>query len=308
MGKIAALGEVLFDSFEGKEIIGGAPFNFIYHINALNNIHNLGFSPFLISKVGKDERGKKVLSFFSEHQLENKYLQVAPEISTGVVEVTVNSLGIPEYEIVENAAYDYIEFDGATRELIMKDVSLFYFGTLFQRTASNRLTLSNCLPDETIHEKKVFFDINLRQNYYSWEIIDNSLLYADYLKLNLDEIEVLKYKFFPDKKSLTYEEFIHFLIKEYILSALILTKGDKGAEIFDNNENRWNHKGKSCPDIKDSVGAGDGFSAIFCLGILLRWPMNMILNRAIDFSCEICRIEGAIPKELTWYNQFKVWF
>lgn len=308
MKKIAAIGEVLFDSFQGKEVMGGAPFNYIYHIHQLNKLYNLGFETGFISKIGNDERGGKIKKFFAEIGLPLQLLQTNDAYDTGIVHIKVNSFGTPEFEIVEQVAYDYIDFTPEIKTYITKNMAFFYFGTLFQRSGHNRKTLSKCIPEENIFHQKVFFDINLRQNYFSWEVIDNSLLEADYLKVNQDELYLLRTKFFADKQFYYDKDFIDFLLHEYVLDALIVTKGGKGASIYVDEFNFWEHEGKFCYDLKDTVGAGDAFSAIFTLGTLLNWKGHKILERAIDFSSEICKIQGAIPYDLDWYKRFKDWF
>jgi len=308
MKKIAAIGEVLFDSFEGKEVIGGAPFNYIYHIHQFNKLYHLGYETGFITKVGTDVRGEKVRRFFDEIGLPLQLLQSNDSYETGLVKVNFNAFGSPDYEIVEQVAYDYIDFTPETKAFIAKNMAFLYFGTLFQRSGHNKKTLAKCLPEENIFHQKVFFDINLRQNYFSWDVIDSSLLEADYLKLNQDELYLLRTKYFAEKQFYYDKDFIDFLMDEYVLDALIVTKGGKGASIYVDEFNFWEHEGKFCYDLKDTVGAGDAFSAIFTLGTLLNWKGHKILERAIDFSTEICKIQGAVPQEYVWYEKFKGWF
>ncbi len=308
MKKIAAIGEVLFDSYQGKEVIGGAPFNFIYHLHQFNKIYTLGFETGFITKVGSDERGAKVNEIFSKIGLPLQLLQTNDAFDTGVVKVNLNQFGSPEYEIVEQVAYDYIDFTADIKLFISKNMAFLYFGTLFQRSEHNKKTLAKCLSEENIFHQKVFFDINLRQNYFSWEVIDNSLLEADYLKVNQDELYLLRTKYFAEKQFYYDKDFIDFLLEEYVLDAIIVTKGGKGASIYVDEFNFWEHQGKFCYDLKDTVGAGDAFSAIFTLGTLLEWKGHKILERAIDFSTEICKIEGAVPQDLALYEKYKAWF
>ncbi len=308
MKKIAAIGEVLFDSFQGKEVIGGAPFNFIYHIHQFNKVFDLGFETGFITKVGNDKRGEQVKQLFDSIGLPLHLLQTNDTFDTGIVHVHVNNLGVPEYEIVEHVAYDYIDFTPEIKTFISQNMAFLYFGTLFQRTGHNRKTLSKCIPEENIFHQKVFFDINIRQNYYNWEVIDNSLLEADYVKVNIEELHLLRTRYFADKQFYYDKDFIDFLIDEYVLDAVIVTKAEKGASIYMDEFNFWEQEGKFCYDLKDTIGAGDAFSAIFTLGTLLEWKGHKILERAIEFSSEICKVEGAVPYDQAWYEQYRAWF
>lgn len=308
MKKIAAIGEVLFDNIKGKDVLGGAPFNYIYHINRLSEYYSLGFHTAVISKIGNDPRGEKVREEFTKIGLPLNLLQISDTYETGIVNVNLASNGSAIYDISEQVAYDYIDFSPETKEFIASDMAFFYFGTLFQRSSHNRKTLFRCLPEENIFKQKVFFDINLRMKYYNWEIIDSSLLEADYLKINNEELKLLKNTYFAEKNLHYDRDFIDFLIETYVLDAVILTKAEKGAAIYFDEMSFWEMEGKICYNLKDTIGAGDAFSSIFTLGTLLGWRGEQILQRAIDFATEICKIEGAIPLDIAWYGQFKDWF
>jgi fructokinase len=307
MKKIAAIGEVLFDKFQGKETIGGAPFNFISHIGRLNKLYNLGYEPTLITKVGTDAKGDIVKKAFAEYGLNESLLQVSSTHATGLVNVTLDPFGKAEYDITEHSAFDYIDYNGDLAKFFNSNIALFYFGSLFQRTNHNKLTLDKCLSVDNNSADKVLFDINLYQNYYNWEVLDNSLVNANYLKINDEELAVLHKKFFK-KRGIPSEELIDFLLDEYLFDAIILTRGDKGALIISSERDQFEHYGMRVQKLKDTVGAGDAFTSMFTLGTLLQWKHEHILDRSIHFSSEICKIEGALPEELKWYEQFQEWF
>ncbi len=137
--KIVSIGEILFDCFPDKEVIGGAPFNFFYHIKKLTD--NAEF----ISRVGNDEKGELLINFLNENNINSNYVQMDDEHPTGIVNVKIDEKGIPDFDIVPNCAYDFIEINNEINKLIQSDTSLLYFGTLAQRNEVSRQTIQSLL-------------------------------------------------------------------------------------------------------------------------------------------------------------------
>ena len=248
--RILSFGEILWDIIGDKEYIGGAPFNLAAHLA------QLGCRSFLVSRVGRDERGRDAIKILREIGVEDSYIQWDDLHPTGLVEVTL-AMGMPAYEIRESVAYDFIQFDPKLEELKGEEFDVFCFGTLAQRSKVSRETLGRIL--KSLKVKHVFLDINLRKHHYSPEIIKSSLTFCTILKLNdleVEEISRLLYRGGMDEK-----EFIARITDEYSISTACVTRGEKGCTIY--------HGGafRDIPGIKtavaDTVGAGDAFSAGF---------------------------------------------
>ena len=173
MKNITSFGEILFDVYPGKKTLGGAPFNFIYHIKKLTGSGNF------ISRIGDDDLGKKILSLADSNKLGN-YIQIDNEHLTGVANANLDKNKIPHWQIELNRAYDFIENNAAIESLVEKKSDCLYFGTLAQRNEKSRNTIRE-LFDKNI---KYFCDLNIRQNFYSREIIESSLTASNAVKLN----------------------------------------------------------------------------------------------------------------------------
>jgi fructokinase len=155
---ILSFGEILYDIFPSYERLGGAPFNFAYHM------HSLGFSCFMISRVGDDELGRGIMDFLTT-SLGSESMQKDRHHTTGRVLVKVDEKGVPEFDIMEDAAYDYVEYDEAVQDAVDREPGLIYFGTLAQRNSTSRSTLQNILSHDDSGIR--LYDMNLRKNCYS---------------------------------------------------------------------------------------------------------------------------------------------
>ncbi|MFC1771173.1 PfkB family carbohydrate kinase [Candidatus Margulisiibacteriota bacterium] len=288
MFSILVIGEILFDIFaeQGYENIGGAPFNFAYHIqNILGNV-------VFISKIGDDALARKALNFLGESRFPVKYIQTDKKYPTGKVNVTLDKESIPTFDIVENTAYDYIEYNDQLDKLLNStEIDLVYFGSLAQRNDCTRDTLEKILTKT--RKALTFMDLNLRAPHYNEEIIELSLHASDILKINEGELEVLSslYKL----TALNTEDKIRKIADNFNISFINLTSGDKGSILY--LEDTF-HQTKVVPkNIIDTVGAGDAYASILALGLLYKWPAGKILEVASEFALEICQIKGAVPRE-----------
>jgi fructokinase len=135
---ILALGEILFDVFPDYRRLGGAPFNFAFHLK------QLGFPVRFVSRVGKDRNGKEIRAAVKAHGFSPADLQIDSRYATGTVAVSLNDTGVPTFDILPNVAYDYIDFTPAVGSLL-EDCTLIYFGTLIQRTERGFKNLQNIL-------------------------------------------------------------------------------------------------------------------------------------------------------------------
>ena len=289
--KIISIGEVLFDCFQDQKVIGGAPFNFFYHIYKLTN--NAEF----ISSLGNDEDGKSIISFFKKNRISTNYIQIDEEHPTGLVDIKVDKNGNPTFAIIPNCAYDFIELTPAIKELIESDTILLYFGTLAQRNDVSRKTIQSLLNKDI----KYFCDINLRANYYSREILAESFKKVNVLKLNIYELKIVSELFLSCSFELQSSAFE--LRRKFDIDLLSVTLGEGGALLIDKfGMDEYKYLAK---EVVDTVGAGDAYSAILCLGYLNKLPIKRINFLANKFASYICSIRGAIPQSDEVYKNFK---
>jgi len=291
MKKIAAFGEILFDVYANSKNLGGAPLNFIYHVNKLTG------SGKIISRVGKDGLGDEALSFLTSKGVLTNAIQIDDVHETGIAKVTLDEKGVPNFIIEENRAYDFIKIDEEKAVDILKDIDCLYFGTLAQRNDVSRNSL------HTLFNKpiKYFCDINIRQNYYTKGILSESLEQSDVVKLNLDELKIANKLFLSDQFEVNATS--KKLMNKFKIELLAVTKGTEGSSLFRGEETDNNKPEQG--SVVDTVGAGDAFASILCLGYLNNWELGKINKLANEFAGQICMINGALPKEDAIYTRFK---
>jgi fructokinase len=293
---ILVVGEILFDIFENEKQLGGAPFNFAYHLKSL------GFPVRYISRIGNDAHGKEILQRLRRHDFKVDDIQIDDDHATGTVVVQLDSSGNPGFHITPNAAYDYIRFSPEIHASLIDAATVFYFGTLAQRTEAGFKNIQKMLslkrPDTT-----GFYDINLRPDCYSERAILASLAHTDVLKLNTQELNECRglFRFSKDK-----DAFIHFLMDTYGLKIMTLTRGDKGSDLY-TKTGCFRRKTKPASAVVDTVGAGDAFAAMLTVGMLKGWRLENMLTRASAFASRICQIRGAVPESLEFYEPVKEW-
>jgi len=288
--KIVSIGEVLIDCYQDEKKIGGATFNFFYHIYKLTS------SAEFISRIGNDENGKSIINFFKKNNISIKYLQLDEKHSTGIVNVKVDKNGNPTFDIIPNCAYDFIEMNPIISKLIEYDTSLLYFGTLAQRSTVSRKTIQSILGNNI----KYFYDINLRANYYSKEILHDCFKKANVIKLNEDELKIVSRLFLTNTFEL--QSSAEELRSKFGIDLISITLGDRGALLID--KFGFNEYKCSIKKVVDTVGAGDAYSAILCLGYLNKMPIDRINFLANKFAASICGIKGAIPHSDEMYDNF----
>lgn len=278
---IVGLGEILWDVFPERKILGGAPANFAYHIS------QFGFNGYTVSAIGDDLLGKEILDNLEKKQL--NYLIEKTDFPTGMVKVNVDSWGIPQYEICEGVAWDNIPFTPRIANLA-KETQVVCFGSLAQRNEVSRKTISTFL-DNMPEDSIKIFDINLRLNYYNQEIIENSLKRANILKINDEEVVKVAHLF---KWELSEKEVCKHLLSIYNLDILILTKGTEGSWVFTPKEESFLPTPKIT--IADTVGAGDSFTAAFIASHLHGRCLVASHQLAVEVSAYVCQQHGAMPK------------
>lgn len=278
---IIGLGEALWDCLpEGKKL-GGAPANFAYHIG------QFGFSSLAISAVGDDELGNETLKAFDKKNL--KYLMPRVPFPTGTVQVILDVEGVPTYDIKENVAWDNIPFSDDVKE-VAENCRAVCWGSLAQRNEVSRNTINQFL-GHTPKDCLKIFDINLRQNFYTKEVIQNSLHRCDILKINDEELVTLGRMFgYP---GLDIENKCWLILGKYDLDMLVLTCGVNGSYVFAPGSMSFRETPKI--EVADTVGAGDSFTGAFTAAILAGLPIAEAHRLAVDVSAFVCTQNGAMP-------------
>ena len=280
---VVGLGEVLWDVLpEGKKL-GGAPANFAYHAGQFLGSDNT----IAISALGKDELAEETIEALKEHEL--NYLLPRVPYPTGTVQVTLDAQGIPTYEIKENVAWDNIPFDEDIRQ-VAANCRAVCFGSLAQRNGVSRTTIQKFL-DATPADCLKIFDINLRQHFYTKEIIQDSIRRCNILKINDEELELVGQMFgYP---SLDFENKCWLILGKYNLEMLVLTCGTNGSYVFTPGQVSF----QETPKVKvaDTVGAGDSFTGSFVASILDGKSVVEAHKKAVEVSAYVCTQNGAMP-------------
>ena len=287
---IVGLGEVLWDVFPDGRKLGGAPGNFAWHVS------QFGLDSLAASAVGDDALGREALASFDEKGL--SYLIPFVDRPTGTVQVTLDAAGVPSYEICEGVAWDHIPFTEALAQ-VARNAKAVCWGSLAQRNAVSRASIASFLAATPASCLKVF-DINLRQHFYSKDIIETSLRACDILKINDDELVIVSRMFGIEgpasAESLTAEmaeKTCRRLIADYGLKMLVLTCGAVGSYVFSNEEKSYLATPKVT--VADTVGAGDSFTAAFIASLLLGKDLKTAHQKAVEVSAYVCTCKGAMP-------------
>lgn len=280
---IVGMGEALWDVLpEGKKI-GGAPANFAYHVS------QFGFNSRVVSAVGDDKLGNEILDNFAEKNL--KFLIEKVPYPTGTVQVELDSEGVPCYNIKEGVAWDNIPFTPDLEELA-KQTRAVCFGSLAQRSVVSRETINKFLdtmPDDG--DRLRIFDINLRQSFYTKEILCNSMERCNILKINDEELVTVSRMFgYP---GIDLQDKCWILLAKYNLKMLILTCGVNGSYVFTPGNISFVETPKV--EVADTVGAGDSFTATFVAAILKGMKVNEAHKLAVEASAYVCTQNGAMP-------------
>lgn len=288
--RITSIGEILFDVYPNKKRLGGASFNFIYHIWKI-----LGKANF-ISSVGNDDNGKEMLSYLNSIGFNTKHIYIDKNYPTGTVQVKLSEDRTPHFTISPQCSYDYIILNDATINLIEKETDLLYFGTLSTRSEISSNTIQSLFRKPHL---KYFCDLNLRHNFYTKELIEKTLLTANVLKINQDELDKLKQFFDLEQYN---NKAIEQLIAMFDLDLIGLTLGKNGAELYTKSET--NHYKAEIVNVVDTLGAGDAFAAILCLGYMRNLQIAQINKLANEFAAEICLVIGSLPGNDLVYEKY----
>ena len=280
---VVGLGEVLWDVLpEGKKL-GGAPANFAYHAGQFLGMDNT----IAVSALGEDKLAEETIEALKEHDL--NYLMPRVKYPTGTVQVQLDEQGIPTYDIKENVAWDNIPFDDDIAE-IARNCRAVCFGSLAQRNVVSRETIQKFL-DATPADCLKIFDINLRQQFYTQEILRESFQRCNILKINDEELVLIGRMFgYP---GLDIENKCWLILGKYNLDMLVLTCGTNGSYVFTSGHVSF----QETPKVKvaDTVGAGDSFTGSFVGSILNGKSVPEAHRTAVQVSAYVCTQNGAMP-------------
>lgn len=279
---IAGIGEILWDILADTESLGGAPINFAYHTNAL------GAEGVAISTVGDDKRGAAALRQLEERGVATACVSVVTGAVTGYVQADIDADGVATYTFPDNVAWDAIVINEEARRAA-KRLDAVCFGSLAQRSRRSRQAIEGFIG---LLDEKVLkvFDLNIRQNFYSQELIEASLKIADVLKLNEDEIIVIKEMFDLKGDDATV---LQGLITRFGLGLCVLTRGGHGSLLV--SKNGISDHGGYAAEIVDTIGAGDSFTAAAILGLLQQQDLDTINEYANRIAAYVCSQQGAMP-------------
>jgi len=282
--KAIIFGEVLYDIFPDNHTVpGGAPFNVAWHLNAFE------IAVDFVSRVGDDSNGEKLRELMVSAGMPVDNLQTDSSRPTGHVDVSLGN-GQPSYVIAENVAYDAIE-----PTVLDQPGDMLYHGTLALRCQQS----ARALEQLRRQAKRIFMDANLRDPYWNRKTTLELASKSDWLKINADEFSMLTETPYSEETAMA-------LLNQLNLEGLLVTLGSEGACVYTQELSQCasvvpsQHEG-----IQDTVGAGDGFSAIFIFGLMHNWPMQAILARAQAFASNIISISGAISTDPEFYAPFK---
>ncbi|ERK39106.1 carbohydrate kinase, PfkB family [Segatella baroniae F0067] len=279
---VVGLGEALFDCLPEGSKLGGAPANFAYHAS------QFGFDAMAVSALGNDMLGDQARKEFDQKKL--RYIMPTVDYPTGTVQVTLDDEGVPTYDIKTDVAWDNIPF---TPELenVARHARAVCFGSLAQRNTVSRETIQKFLA-ATPEDCLKIFDINLRQNFYTKEVICDSLNACDILKINDEELVTIGRLFgYP---GLDIENKCWLILGKYNLKMLVLTCGVNGSYVFAPKKKSFVDTPKV--EVADTVGAGDSFTGSFTAAILEGKTIEQAHKRAVKVSAYVCTQKGAMPE------------
>lgn len=289
---IVGLGELLWDCFPSGRRPGGAPANVAYHAD------QLGARGVVCSRVGRDTDGDALCAYLAERGLSAEFVQRDVKHPTGTVTVDVSRPDHPIFTIHEQVAWDYLEYNAALAGL-MDRAQVVCFGTLAQRHPASRETIRQALA--AARRALIVCDVNLRQNWYTRESIEQSLAAAHVVKLNVDEARVLDALF--EYGAHDPVDFAARLTARYDISLVCVTRGADGCLLVGDGDVA------DVPGCKvtvaDAVGAGDAFCAALITARLAAWPLQRCAEFANEVGALVASRPGAMPDVAREYAELR---
>jgi fructokinase len=283
--KSLAFGEVLWDLIGGKEHIGGAPFNMAAHLA------RLGCESVMLTRVGKDRLGENALDEMGRLGVARDFAQVDSLHPTGWARVSLDGRGVATYAFPDDPAYEFIAAgDETLASLAALHLDAVCFGTLVQKGQAARNSLLRVL--ETVKAPHIFYDVNIRLDFYPLEIVRRSLSFSTIVKLNDDELPLISERLYGRKVS--EREFASRLGDEFPVKVVCVTKGAAGCAVHAEGKT---HELAGMPvKVIDTVGAGDAFSAAFLRHYVLTRDVVEAARRGTMLGAYVASQAGAVPE------------
>ena len=281
---VFSVGEILWDLIGASEYLGGAVLNFSVQSS------RLGHRVSLVSAVGDDPRGRLALSRARDLGLSTRFIRTVSDHPTGTVTVTVDAGGQPSYVIHRPAAYDFAALDDADlAELAAAPPGWIAFGTLHSMHPNARQllrTAMQCFP----HARR-FYDINLRRDCYTPELVASLLELAHVVKLN--DMEVGMVCEMLGTPEATLEAFCRAYAARFGWQAVCVTRGSEGCALLLGGE--YLEIPGYRVTVADTVGAGDAFAAALLHGIQAGWPPRDVGDFANRLGALVASRAGGVP-------------
>lgn len=283
--RIVSVGEVLWDVIGAQEFLGGAPLNFSVSSQRLGNEVEL------VSTVGADRLGERAIQAIEALALNTKFIRIDPNHETGTAIVTTDQSGNATFVIKRPAAFDFLNVDDSlVSHLAAVRPDWIYFGTLAQTSHENETLLHRLVASAP--EARCFYDLNLREGHWSFDLVRRLSGLASVIKLNEFEAETL-YRLTCPMEQFSLEGFCRCWSQSYGTKVVCITLGERGCAIWANDNFRA-FPGFSVK-VVDTVGAGDAFSAAFLHGLELGWPMERTASFANALGAIVASRAGATP-------------
>lgn len=282
--KLVLFGEALFDCFSAEEQrLGGAPFNVAWHLQAF------GEAPLFISRVGEDALGQQIMTAMQQWQMRIDGVQVDSRHPTGTVAIQLAGAE-PSYTIHNNVAYDFIE---KAKLPSLSNGAIVYHGSLALRNPTSQAALDFLTQPTPV---SVFVDVNLRAPWWDKKSVFLALERAKWAKLNEHELVALGFN------SADIAQDMLRMQSHFQLEQLIVTRGQAGALVRSNDGKIYQQKPSQALTVKDTVGAGDAFTAMYLHGLIQGWPIQQSLVRAQQFASAVIGLQGAISEDKAFYQ------
>lgn len=278
---LVGIGEILWDILPEGPRLGGAPANFAYYAQAL------GEKGIIVSKVGSDLNGEKIIAHLHYYGLESLYIARDDKHPTGIVTVKLDNHGNPQFKIHEDCAWDYLEITPQLRKLA-EQADAVCFGSLAQRSPFSRQAIREFIT-QTRADCLRIFDVNLRAPYYASEDIDFLLNRSQIFKLNEDELWTLSGLFQIESK--LENHVINFFFSRYPIKLIVLTRGERGSTLY--TREKISNSSAFPVKVSDTVGAGDAFTAAVVVGLLYQRDLDQINETANQIASYVCSQPGA---------------
>jgi len=279
--RMAGIGELLWDILPDGRKLGGSPMNVAYHCLAA------GIKSAVVSAIGNDKLGSEILEQVQGKEFSTDYIQICDDRPTGTVSVKLDQ-GTPDFTIHQDVAWDEIQWNNQLEELA-KSIDAAAFGSLSQRNSVSRQTIQRFLKKMNPESLRVF-DVNLRQNHHSAELLTDSISLCNILKINDEELPTLSVYM---NLTGTIKEQLHTLLDTYSLKLVAYTMGAKGSWLLTKDT----FSEMQAPEVRiaDTVGAGDAFTGVLIAGLLKGKQLDLIHQEATEIAGWVCSQEGGTP-------------